>query len=85
MTIETRSTHAMFGGTQGFYSHASTETATAMRFAVFVPPQAAVRTPDPAVQFRLVQAPESVSFDYALTNSFGFGGCNASLVLRRFS
>ncbi len=40
MTLETRSTHRMFGGTQGFYSHASTETGTAMRFAVFVPPQA---------------------------------------------
>ena len=49
--LETRSTHAMFGGTQGFYSHASTETATPMRFAVFVPPQASRDSPVPLVWF----------------------------------
>ncbi|MES2488771.1 MAG: S-formylglutathione hydrolase [Pseudomonadota bacterium] len=38
--ITTRSTHACFGGTQGFYSHLSASTGTEMRFAVFVPPQA---------------------------------------------
>lgn len=37
----TRSTHRCFGGTQGFYSHASDSTGTTMNFAVFVPPQAA--------------------------------------------
>ena len=36
-----RSTHRCFGGTQGFYSHASDSTGTTMNFAVFVPPQAA--------------------------------------------
>ncbi len=51
MTIETRSTHAMFGGTQGFYSHQSTETGTPMRFAVFVPPQAREGAPVPVVWF----------------------------------
>lgn len=40
MTIETLSTHRCFGGTQGFYRHQSAETGTAMRFAVYVPPQA---------------------------------------------
>lgn len=39
MTITTRSTHACFGGTQGFYSHASSSTGTVMNFAVFTPPQ----------------------------------------------
>ncbi len=38
--IETRSTHTCFGGTQGFYTHQSTSTGTAMNFAVFQPPQA---------------------------------------------
>ncbi len=38
--IETRSEHACFGGTQGFYRHTSRETGTAMNFAVFQPPQA---------------------------------------------
>lgn len=38
--IETLSEARAFGGTQGVYRHASTETGTAMTFSVFVPPQA---------------------------------------------
>lgn len=38
--METRSQHACFGGTMGFFSHASSATGTDMRFAVFLPPQA---------------------------------------------
>lgn len=34
------SEQACFGGLQGFYEHASRETGTVMRFAVFQPPQA---------------------------------------------
>jgi S-formylglutathione hydrolase len=40
--METRSEHRCFGGTVGFYSHASHETASEMRFGVFVPEQAKV-------------------------------------------
>ncbi len=40
MSFETRSEHGCFGGTQGFYTHASVETGTAMNFAVYLPPQA---------------------------------------------
>ena len=39
--LETLSTHACFGGTQGYYRHASTACAASMRVGVFVPPQAA--------------------------------------------
>jgi len=39
-SMETRSQHACFGGTMGFYSHPSAATGTEMRFAVFLPPQA---------------------------------------------
>ena len=38
--ITRRSAHACFGGTMGFYTHASTSTGTDMRFAVYVPPHA---------------------------------------------
>lgn len=48
--METRSTHACFGGTMGFYTHDSTATGTPMRFAVFVPPQA-TRVSCPALYF----------------------------------
>ena len=41
MSFETLSEHACFGGRQGFYRHASREIGLPMRFAVFVPPQAA--------------------------------------------
>ncbi len=38
--IETRSEHHCFGGKQGFYTHQSESTGTAMNFAVYQPPQA---------------------------------------------
>lgn len=40
MAIEILSEQMCFGGSQGFYRHQSQETGTAMRFSVFVPPQA---------------------------------------------
>ncbi len=39
--FERISQHRCFGGTMGFYRHQAASTASAMRFAVFVPPQAA--------------------------------------------
>lgn len=45
-----RSRHACCGGEIGFYAHASEATGTEMRFAVFVPPQAAQR-PCPALYY----------------------------------
>ena len=38
MNMETVSTNKAYGGEQGVYSHASTETGTDMTFAVYVPP-----------------------------------------------
>jgi S-formylglutathione hydrolase len=38
--LVTRSEHACFGGTQGFYERASAACAGPMRFSVFLPPQA---------------------------------------------
>ncbi|MCW2337651.1 S-formylglutathione hydrolase [Sphingobium sp. B2D3A] len=37
MTLETLSTNKAYGGVQGVYRHTSSETGTAMTFAVFVP------------------------------------------------
>lgn len=48
-----------------------------------VPASLNVRTPDPACQFDLVQEPREAEIDTVLTNSFGFGGCNATLIFRR--
>jgi S-formylglutathione hydrolase len=41
MALETVSQSRCFGGTQFIYRHQSTETGTPMRFAAYVPPQAA--------------------------------------------
>ncbi|MGZ8898811.1 MAG: beta-ketoacyl-[acyl-carrier-protein] synthase family protein [Limisphaerales bacterium] len=56
----------------------------------WLPPMTTTTTPDPAVHFHLVQKPAKAKelnrpFEYALSNSFGFGGANASLLFRRFS
>jgi S-formylglutathione hydrolase len=49
-TLTTRSEHRCHGGMLGFYTHASQETATTMRFGIFVPPQAQER-PVPALYY----------------------------------
>ncbi|MFK7911154.1 MAG: beta-ketoacyl synthase, partial [Akkermansiaceae bacterium] len=48
-----------------------------------VPASLNVRVPDEACGFDLVQEPRQTEIDTALTNSFGFGGCNASLIFRK--
>jgi 3-oxoacyl-[acyl-carrier-protein] synthase II len=50
----------------------------------WLPPTITAETIDPACTFRVVARPEAARFNYALTNSFGFGGANASIVLRRW-
>ena len=42
-----------------------------------------IREADPACLFDLVREPRAASVDVTLTNSFGFGGSNASLVFRK--
>ncbi len=51
----------------------------------WLPPELGLETPDAACGFPLVRAPQDADLDCVLTNSFGFGGANASLVLRRFA
>ena len=50
MTLKTISQNQSFGGTQGIYSHESTETGTTMRFGVYLPP-AAAKGPVPVLFF----------------------------------
>ncbi|WP_395743096.1 beta-ketoacyl-[acyl-carrier-protein] synthase family protein [Prosthecobacter sp.] len=51
----------------------------------WLPASLNVREVDPAVRFDLVRQFRRAPLDYALTNSFGFGGTNATLVLQRRS
>ena len=50
----------------------------------WLPPQAALTELDPVCRFPIVRSPEERRIRHALSNSFGFGGANASLVLRRW-
>ena len=48
----------------------------------FVPPTASVETPDPVCTFDLILQAREVKLRAVLTNSFGFGGANASLIFK---
>jgi 3-oxoacyl-[acyl-carrier-protein] synthase II len=50
----------------------------------WLPPTATLEQRDPACGFPVVTEPTEATLEYALTNSFGFGGANASLILRRW-
>lgn len=51
----------------------------------WLPASLNVREADPAVRFDLVRSFRQARLEHALTNSFGFGGTNATLVLQRRS
>jgi 3-oxoacyl-[acyl-carrier-protein] synthase II len=51
----------------------------------WLPPNSNLQTPDPLCNFPILRRPMDAKIEYALTNSFGFGGANASLILRRWS
>ena len=50
----------------------------------FLPPQISLNETDPACRFPIVREPMDKKNNIALSNSFGFGGANASLVFRKF-
>ncbi len=51
----------------------------------WLPPEIALNRIDPACQFPVVREPMDKKIELALSNSFGFGGANASLVFRRWA
>lgn len=51
----------------------------------WLPPQCNSGATDPACRFQIVREPMDAKVEVALTNSFGFGGANATLALRRWS
>ena len=78
-------------GTKGYYGHAlgasgAVETAICAQALVneWLPPTVNLESPDDACDLDYIRGPgRDARVDHILTNSFGFGGINASLVLRR--
>jgi len=50
----------------------------------WLPPEPALERPDPVCSFPIVSRPQSARVRHVLSNSFGFGGGNASLILGRW-
>jgi 3-oxoacyl-[acyl-carrier-protein] synthase II len=50
----------------------------------WLPPQPSIENADPICRFPIVREPEDAKLRFAMTNSFGFGGASASLVLGRW-
>jgi 3-oxoacyl-[acyl-carrier-protein] synthase II len=50
----------------------------------WLPPTSTLESPDPVCAFPIVQKSADAKLEYALTNSFGFGGANATIILRRW-
>ncbi|HEV8323661.1 MAG TPA: beta-ketoacyl-ACP synthase II [Myxococcota bacterium] len=80
------STKSMTGHTLGAAGGLETAfTALALHHGV-LPPTINYEEPDPACDLDYVpNTAREVKIDYAMNNSFGFGGTNVSLVLRRFN
>lgn len=78
-------------GTKGYYGHAlgasgaieAAICALSLRHG-WLPPTVNLETPDPACDLRYIRDDgQEARPEFMLSNSFGFGGINASLVLRR--
>ena len=51
----------------------------------WLPPTSTLETPEPICEFPIISKPADAKVNYALSNSFGFGGANATLIIRRWS
>lgn len=51
----------------------------------WLPPMLSLSKPDPVCRFRLVREPTSQPVNCVLSNSFGFGGANATLIFRKWT
>jgi 3-oxoacyl-[acyl-carrier-protein] synthase II len=83
-SIPVSSTKASIGHLLGAAGAVETAVCLLALQGGWLPPTATLQTPDPLCRFPILREPTEKKIDYALSNSFGFGGANASLVLKRW-
>ena len=81
--VHVSSTKASIGHLLGAAGAVETAVCLMALKGQWLPPMASTQTPDPACKFPLVLKPTKTTINYALSNSFGFGGANASVIFRR--
>lgn len=83
-TLPVSSTKASIGHLLGAAGAVETVVSLMTLREQWLPPEIALNQPDPACQFQIVRQPTTAPVNIVLTNSFGFGGANATLILRRW-
>ncbi len=84
-TVQVSSTKASIGHLLGAAGAVEAVICLMALRGQWLPPTATLQKLDPACAFAVVRQPTDARLDYALTNSFGFGGANATLILRRWA
>lgn len=80
------STKSMTGHLLGAAGGVETSISALTLYHSVIPPTINYETPDPECDLDYVpNHPREQRFEYVLSNSFGFGGTNACLILKRFS
>lgn len=82
--IRVSSTKASIGHLLGGAGAVETVIALMALRENFLPPTTTVETPDEVCTFDLVREPREAQVRRVLSNSFGFGGANATLILEEF-
>ena len=83
-TLPVSSTKASVGHLLGGAGAVETVVCLMALRGQWLPPELALETPDPACRFPLVTRARDARLATALSNSFGFGGINATLIMRRW-
>lgn len=84
-TLPVSSTKASIGHLLGAAGAVETVACLMALRGQWLPPNVTTRHVDAVCGFEVVREPRDARFEFALNNSFGFGGANASLILRRFA
>ncbi|MEW6305043.1 MAG: beta-ketoacyl-[acyl-carrier-protein] synthase family protein [Verrucomicrobiota bacterium] len=84
-TLPVTSTKANIGHLLGAAGAVETVVSLMALREQWIPPETTLEARDAACAFPVPTEPRAAKLEHVLTNSFGFGGSNASLILRRWS